>query len=73
MIFARSDFVKVFDRCNDFFPRSSSRGRLRQRQGVSRQGQAHIVFTAIVSPGSGECEASESRNGLKVEAILTAL
>jgi hypothetical protein len=47
MIFARADFVNVFDRCHDFFPRgydatgfiwerSRSRGRLGQRHGFNR-------------------------------------
>jgi hypothetical protein len=54
----------VFDRCHDFFrgydatgciwERSRSRGRFGATPWFSRQGQAHIVSTAIVSPGSGK-------------------
>jgi hypothetical protein len=64
LVFARADFVKVFDRCHDFFPRLRRHGMYLGTESFtwqvgatpwfSRQGQAHIVSTAIVSPGSGK-------------------
>jgi hypothetical protein len=53
MIFARPDFVNVFGRAMSFsflFTFASTHGGI-QSQRARRQGQAHIVSTAIRSPG----------------------